>query len=50
MPVPSHIKELAEVLDNVIKTTANPYLLGIGGVISSLVEVNTHIQYKTWLT
>ena len=44
MPIPAYIKESATVLDNVIKTTTNPYLLGIGGVVSSLVEVISYIQ------
>ena len=44
MPIPAYIKESATVLDNVIKTTTNPYLTGIGGVISILVEVNTLIR------
>ena len=39
MPLPSYLKDSAAVLDNIIKTAKNPYVLGIGGVISVLVEV-----------
>ena len=44
MPIPSFIKELVAVLDNIIKTTTNPCLLGIKGVISNLVKVSAGIQ------
>ena len=39
MPLPLHLKDSAAVLDNVLKTVKNTYVVGIGGVISVLVEV-----------
>ena len=50
MPIPTYLKDAAAVLDNVIKTTTNPYLLGIGRVISNLVEVTPTFHDRTWLT
>ena len=42
----SYLKDLAAVLDNVVKTWKNPYIVGIGGVILVLVEVHfPHYQY-----
>ena len=41
MPLPSYLKESAAVVDHVIKTTKNPYVTGLGGVISVLVEVSS---------
>ena len=40
MPLPSHLKASAAVLDNIIKTTGNTYVAGIGVAISLLVEVS----------
>ena len=39
MPLPSYLKDSAAVLDNVTKITNNPYVVGIGGVISNLIKV-----------
>lgn len=39
MPLPSYLKDSATVLDHVIKTAKNPYVVGVGGVISIIVEV-----------
>ena len=41
MPLPSHLINSAVVLDNVIKTMKDPYVMGIGGLIRVLVEVIT---------
>src|ERR1700761_1825773 len=40
--LPSHLKDSVTVLRNVIQTTNNPYVLGLGEVISTLVQVNSH--------
>ena len=42
MPLPSYLIDSAAVLNHMLKTTTNPYVLGIGGVISILVEVFHH--------
>ena len=43
MPLPSYLKDSAALLDNAIKTNKNPYVVGVGGIISTLVEVLHHI-------
>ena len=44
MPLPSYMKDSVKALDSVIKTSTNPYVVGIGGVISTLVEVTSLIR------
>ena len=39
MPLSPYLKNSAAVLDNVIKTMKDPYIVGIGGLISVMVEV-----------
>ena len=39
MPLPSYLKDAAAALDNVMTSANNPYVLTIGGVISTLTEV-----------
>ena len=43
MPLPSYLKDSAAALENVINSAKNPYVVGIGGVISTLVKVLHHI-------